>query len=87
VDIAVALRPCDYTVSYSIVGGLIMAALTKRGGRRPGGGRPKSEEERGCVGVSIAKVVLDELKANAKSRRLSVSYVVEEALREFLKIE
>jgi hypothetical protein len=61
-----------------------MAALTKRGGYKPGGGRPKSPEDKVVIGASLSLEVVDKAKEYAKSRRFSVSWVIEEALRKFL---
>jgi hypothetical protein len=61
-------------------------ALTKKGGRRAGAGRPKSAEEKVVITASVSSAVVDALKAYAKERRLSASWVIEEALRKFLSI-
>jgi hypothetical protein len=62
-------------------------ALTKRGGFMPGGGRPKSPEEKIVIAASVSSAVVDALKTYSKERRLSKSWVVEEALRKFLGFE
>ena len=50
---------------------------SKRGGARPGAGRPKSEREKRQISVHISLEVVDKLDAIAKKVKLPRSAVIE----------
>ena len=63
-----------------------MAKKKKRGGKRPGAGRPVSPEGRSVsVTVSIPEGLVNGLKALAKANGWSKSHAVSEAIRGLLK--
>ena len=54
-----------------------MTPKSKRGGARPGAGRPKSEHKKRQISVHISEEVVDKLDAIAKEVKLPRSAVIE----------